>query len=182
MLSVHSVSGVTNGTVALNGNRDGDVHADGELQWASVVWLSGEGRGGTHQPQHRHGRVTVTPVNQPPTTPEYQYLDPFDSVTGEVRGRIVATDIDGNPLSYQVVSGPWSAASFTLDSSTGNFSYIPSQEKREYVTLYPGYDDYDYFNVSVSDGTSSVRTSVSVLVSQLGIGADCVLPTRSGAS
>ena len=45
------------------------------------------------------------PVNHAPTAPEFQYFYATDSVTGEVRGRVVVTDADGDPLSYQLLRG-----------------------------------------------------------------------------
>lgn len=126
--------------------------------------------------------ILSSATNHAPTAPGYQYFDPTDSVTGEVRGRIIASDPDGNPLSYQVISGPWSASSFTFNSATGEFSYIPSQEKREYVTQWPGYDDYDYFQVVVSDGTASVSTSVSVLVSPIQMAPTAYYPPEVGSA
>jgi YVTN family beta-propeller protein/VCBS repeat-containing protein len=126
--------------------------------------------------------ILSSATNHAPTAPGYQYFDPTDSVTGEVRGRIIASDPDGNPLSYQVISGPWSASSFTFNSATGEFSYIPSQEKREYVTQWPGYDDYDYFQVVVSDGTASVSTSVNVLVSPIQMAPTAYYPPEVGSA
>jgi YVTN family beta-propeller protein/VCBS repeat-containing protein len=116
--------------------------------------------------------VTVTvPVlstaNHAPTAPEFQYFEATDPVTGEVRGRVIASDADGNPLSYQLLWGPSGASSFTFNSSTGDFTYIPSQEMREYVTLYPGYNDYDTFRVTISDGTASVSPWINMRVTPI---------------
>jgi VCBS repeat-containing protein len=125
--------------------------------------------------------VPILPTaNHAPTAPSYQYFDPTDPVTGEVHGRVVASDADADPLSYQVVSGPWSASSFTFNSTTSEFSYVPSQEQREYVTQWPGYDDYDYFQVVVSDGAASVNTSVNVLVSPIQMAPTAYYPPEVG--
>jgi len=98
-----------------------------------------------------------------PTAPEFQYFYATDPVTGEVRGTVTATDIDGDPLSYQLLWGPYGAESFTLDSSTGAFTYVPSRAMRENATLYPE-NNYDTFRVTISDGTASVSPWVNLEV------------------
>ena len=73
------------------------------------------------------------------------------------------SDIDGNPLSYQLLWGPYGASTFTFDSSTGAFTYIPSREMRENATLYPE-NNYDTFRVTISDGTASVSPWVNLQI------------------
>ncbi|HZN78976.1 MAG TPA: beta-propeller fold lactonase family protein, partial [Mycobacterium sp.] len=102
--------------------------------------------------------------NHAPTAPEFQYFYATDPVTGEVRGRVTVSDVDGDQLSYQLLWGPYGATTFSLDSSTGVFTYIPSREMRESATLYPGYADYDTFRVTISDGTASVSPWVNLQV------------------
>ncbi len=106
----------------------------------------------------------LSPGNHAPTAPEFQYFEATDSVTGEVRGTVAVSDVDGDPLTYQLLWGPSGASSFTFDSSTGAFTYVPSREMREYVTLYPGYNDYDTFRVTISDGTASVSPWINMEV------------------
>ena len=76
---------------------------------------------------------------------------------------MIASDVDGDPLTYQLMWGPYGAQSFTFNNSTGEFSYIPSREMRESVTIYPEYG-YDAFRVTISDGTASVSPWVNLEV------------------
>jgi YVTN family beta-propeller protein len=103
------------------------------------------------------------PVDHPPTAPEFQYFYATDSVTGEVRGRVVVSDADGDPLTYQLLWGPSGASSFSFNNSTGDFSYIPSEEMRQNATLYPE-NNYDTFRVTISDGTASVSPWINMQV------------------
>ena len=114
-------------------------------------------------------------INHAPTAPEFQYFDAIDPVTGEVRGRVIASDVDGDPLSYQLLWGPYGASSFTFNSATSDFSYIPSQEMRENATMYPE-NNYDTFRVTISDGTASVSPWVNMQVA-----SDDVAPSAYSA-
>ena len=128
--------------------------------------------------------VSILPssANHAPTAPEFQYFDAIDPVTGEVRGTVTVSDIDGNPLSYQLLWGPSGASTFTFDSSTGAFTYIPSREMREYVTLYPGYNDYDTFRVTISDGTASVSPWINLRVTPIQMAPYAYAPPEVGSA
>jgi len=130
---------------------------------ASFNAIASDGRGGTITVPVSNVPIQPLVINHAPTAPEFQYFDAIDPVTGEVRGRVIASDVDGDPLSYQLLWGPYGASSFTFNSATGDFSYIPSQEMRENATVYPE-NNYDTFRVTISDGTASVSPWVNMQV------------------
>ena len=133
---------------------------------ASFSIVANDGRGGTITIPVNNVPILPSSTNHAPTAPEFQYFEAIDSVTGEVRGRVIASDADGDPLSYQLLWGPSGAESFTLNSSTGEFSYIPSREMRESAMLYPE-NNYDTFRVTISDRTASVSPWVNLQVAPI---------------
>ena len=87
-----------------------------------------------------------------------------------MNGSIVATDDDGDSLSYNVISGP-SRGSVALDSASGTFVYAPTTSAR----LAAGQAAIiDYFTVAVTDGTATVEKVVPVTIApaHLVIGAN----------
>ncbi|WP_154991034.1 Ig-like domain-containing protein, partial [Priestia megaterium] len=47
--------------------------------------------------------VTVTPVNDAPVVPNYEFVINEDT---SLNSQVVATDVDGNPLTYGLLTGP----------------------------------------------------------------------------
>ena len=135
---------------------------------ASFSVLATDGRGGTIAVPVTNVPILPPAVNHSPTAPEFQFFDAVDSATGEVRGKVIASDVDGDPLAYQLMWGPYGASSFTFNNSTGEFSYIPSREMRENATLYPE-NNYDTFRVTISDGTTSVSPWVNLQVLSINV-------------
>ena len=97
--------------------------------------------------------VAVLPVNQAPVAGAPVVGSPNAS-TGVVTGSIVASDPDGNPLSYTVTTQP-TYGSVTLNGAS--FTYTPSASRPQSATQ-------DGFVVTVSDGQASVASTVSVTV------------------
>jgi hypothetical protein len=92
--------------------------------------------------------ITVNPVNDAPVaTPQSITLDE-DTSTGIV---LSATDIDGDPLTYQVTSQPTHG---TLSGTAPNLSYTPD----------PDYFGPDQLAFSASDGTASAEALISITV------------------
>ncbi|MFS3927021.1 tandem-95 repeat protein, partial [Priestia flexa] len=89
--------------------------------------------------------VTVVPVNDPPTVPNYQYTILEDTI---LLNQVVATDVDGNPLTYSLAyQGSNGVATVNPD---GSFTYIPSLN----------FVGEDNFGVTISDGQGSIALSV----------------------
>ncbi len=96
--------------------------------------------------------ISVTPVNDAPVATS---SSASTSKNNAVAVNLPATDVDGNPLTYTVVSGP---ANGTLSGSGANLTYTPATD----------FTGSDSFTWRASDGTlqSAVATvSISVVVS-----------------
>src|SRR5690606_28193283 len=95
--------------------------------------------------------VTVTPVNDAPVTANHSTSTTEDT---PVSGKVVASDVDGDVLSYSVQSGA-SHGTLTLNATTGDYTYTPAAN----------YNGADSFTVSVSDvqgGVAIATVNVSV--------------------
>uniref|UniRef100_UPI0025CE13BE tandem-95 repeat protein n=1 Tax=uncultured Pseudacidovorax sp. TaxID=679313 RepID=UPI0025CE13BE len=96
-------------------------------------------------------RLTVTPVNDAPTVPDYAATTAEDTpVSGQVQG----ADVDGDRLTYSRASDP-AHGSVTVQAD-GRWTYTPSQD----------FNGSDSFTVLVDDGnggqaTSTVRLTVT---------------------
>jgi VCBS repeat-containing protein len=90
--------------------------------------------------------VGVTPVNDAPTTADQNKTTAEDT---PVSGQIVASDVDGDTLSYAIRSGT-AHGSLVLNTSTGAYTYTPTGN----------YNGSDSFTVRVSDGKGGTADSV----------------------
>ncbi|WP_198325268.1 tandem-95 repeat protein [Permianibacter aggregans] len=132
------------------------INADGTLNFVPATNFNGvavisytisDGNGGTSTATVN---VTVNAVNDVPTTSNVSLNTSEDTA---VSGAIVASDIDGDSLSYVLGTGP-SNGSVTLNAD-GTFTYTPNAN----------YNGSDSFTVIVSDGNGgSVVSAVSVNV------------------
>ena len=106
---------------------------------------------------------TVTgPMNHPPVIGTPVVGTP-NAQTGVVTGSIVASDADGDTLTYSVAA---TATSGTVSvGSNGSFTYTPSLQARQAA----GPNTVDQFTVTVSDGQASVTSSVTVKVLPLAV-------------
>lgn len=93
-------------------------------------------------------RVQVTPRNDPPQVAPVTLRTAEDTAA---RGRIQATDVDEDKLSYRIRKEPLHA-SVAIEEETGSFVYTPSLHE----------NGEDSFDVVVSDGSIEVSTTVSV--------------------
>ncbi len=101
--------------------------------------------------------VTTTVPNDPPETDDPIVGTP-DPQSGEVTGTIVASDPDGDDLTYTVTSAPvHGTVSVEPD---GSFTYMPRLRDR----LLADDDTTDSFTVTVSDGVASATTTVALPV------------------
>jgi VCBS repeat-containing protein len=90
--------------------------------------------------------VGVTPVNDAPTTADQSKTTAEDTA---VSGQIVASDVDGDTLSYAIRSGT-AHGSLVLNTSTGAYTYTPTGN----------YNGSDSFTIRVSDGKGGTADSV----------------------
>ncbi|KNH15423.1 hypothetical protein ACS78_26955, partial [Priestia megaterium] len=132
------------------GNGTAVVNADGTFSYQPNLNFNGtdqftvlvsDGQGGTAVSTVT---VTVTPVNDAPTVPNYTFSTQEDS---PVVGAVVGTDVDGNPLSYQLQNGPTNGTAAL--NADGTFSYQPNLN----------FNGTDQFTVLVSDGQGGTAVS-----------------------
>ncbi len=96
--------------------------------------------------------ITITPVNDSPTLSENNFNTDEDTV---LNASLIATDIDGDVLSYTLDS---TATSGTLTlQDTGNFSYQPNTN----------FDGSDSFIVSITDGEITIQETILVEVNPI---------------
>ena len=105
--------------------------------------------------------VGIIPHNDPPTVGAPVVNAP-NMQTGVVTGSIVASDPDGNTLTYTVTTGPM-YGTVTVNSD-GSFTYTPAVNSRVLADNSPGGQLADQFVVTVSDGRASVTSGVAVAV------------------
>ncbi|WP_323816563.1 Ig-like domain-containing protein, partial [Cellvibrio sp. NN19] len=82
--------------------------------------------------------IGVTPVNDAPVSAD-QTLTTDEDVA--LPGQIVATDVDGDTLSYAITSSATNGT-VSLNAATGAFVYTPNAN----------YNGSDAFTVTISDG------------------------------
>jgi large repetitive protein len=137
-------STATHGTVTLNPATGAFVYTPGANYNGSdkfIVTIS-DGQGGTTTSTINIG---VTPVNDPPVSADQNLTTPEDT---PLPGQVVASDVDGDTLSY-VVSSTATHGSVTLNPATGAFVYTPGAN----------YNGSDKFIVTISDGQGGTTTS-----------------------
>ncbi|WP_295539006.1 Ig-like domain-containing protein [uncultured Pseudacidovorax sp.] len=88
--------------------------------------------------------IGVTPMNDAPTVPNYSLTTPEDK---PVSGKVVGSDVDGDPLSYTKGSDP-AHGSVTVNAD-GTFTYTPAKD----------YNGSDSFTVTVRDPSGATATS-----------------------
>ncbi|WP_094985636.1 retention module-containing protein [Cellvibrio mixtus] len=143
-LSYSVTTNPANGTLTLNPATGAFVYTPNANYNGSdsfVVTIS-DGKGGTTTSTVNIG---VTPVNDAPVSAD-QNLTTDEDVA--LPGQIVATDVDGDTLSYAVTTNP-ANGTLTLDSATGAFVYTPNAN----------YNGSDSFVVTISDGKGGTTTS-----------------------
>ncbi|MDP1443341.1 cadherin-like domain-containing protein, partial [Priestia megaterium] len=88
--------------------------------------------------------ITISPINDTPTVPNYTFSTQEDS---SLIGAIIATDVDGNPLSYQLQNPPTNGVAVV--NPDGTFSYQPNAN----------FNGTDQFTVLVLDGQGGTAVS-----------------------
>jgi large repetitive protein len=147
------VSGPANGSLELN--------ADGSFTYTpsenfngtdSFSYLANDGQADS---EVATVTITVTPVNDDPVAVDDAYeVNEDETLTVDVAGGVLAndTDVDGDPLTVSLVSGP-ANGSLTLNAD-GSFEYTPTSN----------FNGSDTFTYSVSDGTATAEATVTIAV------------------
>ncbi|MFA1513077.1 Ig-like domain-containing protein, partial [Priestia aryabhattai] len=91
------------------------------------------------------------PVNDAPVVPDYAFVINEDT---SLNSRVVATDVDGNPLTYGLLTGP--ANGTVVVNPDGSYSYTPNEN----------YNGVDSFSVVVSDGQGGTAISTITITIQ----------------
>ncbi|WP_323641177.1 Ig-like domain-containing protein, partial [Pectobacterium polonicum] len=133
-----------NGTLTLDGSTGQYTYTPGANFNGNdrfIVTVS-DGNGGTTTSTVSIG---VRPVNDAPVTADQSIATDEDT---PVSGTIVATDVDGDTLSYTVGTPP-ANGTLTLNGATGAYTYTPGAN----------FNGNDRFVVTVSDGNGGTTTS-----------------------
>jgi len=95
--------------------------------------------------------LTVTPVNDAPVGQAASFTTPVNTPKS---GVLVATDVDGNPLTYTISTQP-TKGTVTVNAATGAYTYTPGA----------GRTGADSFRFRANDGvTNSALTTVSIVI------------------
>ena len=151
-LSVTAVSNATHGSVTLGTDGkivftpDADYHGNATFQYTVS-----DGHGGTAQATVT---VRVDSVNDAPvfagTTATINGTESTSSAATVVSGKVTATDVDGDTLTYSVVSDTQAHhGTLAVDAATGNLTYTATDNN---------WSGSDNFSVKVSDGHGGTAT------------------------
>ena len=142
----YSVSGQpSNGTVTLDPATGAFVYtpnADYNGSDSFVVTID-DGNGGATTSLVTIG---INPVNDAPVSSDQHLVTDEDT---PVSGLVVASDVDGNTLSYSVTGQPTNGT-VSLNPATGGFVYTPNAD----------YNGGDSFVVTINDGNGGTTTSL----------------------
>ncbi|MCV7345185.1 Ig-like domain-containing protein [Mycolicibacterium rhodesiae] len=145
-------------TPTTEARHDASANAAGVVRDGFTVTVS-DGNGGTLAVPVS---VIVSAKNSAPSGISVDSGSP-DAVTGLVTGAVHATDADQDTLTYTVSTQPGHAQQFDFDSSTGAFTYKPTDDARHAASS--GGSTTDSFAVTVADGHGGTTTTdVSVTV------------------
>ncbi len=146
------ISGPSHGALTLN--------ADGSLSYTPDPDFSGEDQftykvnDGITDSKAATVFLTVNPVNDAPVAAGQALATNEDT---PLTDSVSATDVDGDPLTYAVTSGP-SHGSLMLNPDTGVFTYTPATN----------FNGSDVFTFKANDGTTdSTSATVSLTVNSV---------------
>jgi len=108
--------------------------------------------------------VEVEPINDPPELEDANTSAPEDGV---LIGSLAATDVDGDPLTYTLLSGPSNGDVTLLED--GSYSYVPDEN----------FEGQDSFEVRVQD-TGGASDTATVFVDVTPINDTPVIDTPDG--
>lgn len=121
----------------------------------SFVVTVSDGKGGT-------GTVTVRVAidpNRAPVVPPAT-VNPPNVNTGVVTGKVTATDPDKDKLTYTTTATSNHGGKVTINSSTGAFTYTPTQAAREAAAGTDAAAKQDSFTVTIKDAQGALVTQL----------------------
>jgi hypothetical protein len=148
-------SGASNGTVVLTDASTGAYTYTPGADFNgsdSFTFTANDGRDGSNTATVT---VTVAPVNDAPVAQDGAASTMEDTAAN---GTLVATDVDGDALTYALVSGASNGTVVITDASTGAYTYTPDAD----------FNGSDSFTFSANDGVADSNTATVTL----GVSAD----------
>jgi VCBS repeat-containing protein len=143
-------TGTTNGTLSLSPN--GDFTYTPNANFCGTDSFTYSVSDGTAS-DDATVTITVTCVNDAPTADDDSNSTAEDTpVSGSVAGNDTSVDVEGDPLTFSLGSGP-SNGSVVFDAA-GSYTYTPNAN-------FCGTDSFTY---SISDGTASDSATVTITV------------------
>jgi VCBS repeat-containing protein len=125
--------------------------AAGETQEVTFTYQVDDGQGGTDTAQ---ATVTVTGTNDGPVASAEEISASEDG--GAVTGQLDASDVDGDNLTYSLVSGPSEGEGSVTINSDGSYSYAPGDD---FQSLAAGETQEVTFTYQVDDGQGGTDTA-----------------------
>ncbi|GAB4133007.1 MAG: hypothetical protein Fur0046_03380 [Cyanobacteria bacterium J069] len=113
--------------------------------------------------------VSITPINDAPIATNNSLSTPRNQPQ---TGSIVATDVDGDVLSYSIVDGPSNGTLTSFDPSTGAYTYTPNA----------GFVGGDSFTFRANDGTGQPNANSNVATISITVTPSNVAPVPNGGS
>src|SRR5439155_15867535 len=96
--------------------------------------------------------LTITPVNDAPVAKDARYLIP---VSSNLFGRLVATDVDGDAVTFSITRPPRRGVARILDPAIGTFRFTPDMGVR-------GTDSFIFTAIDASGRTDSARVMIVI--------------------
>ena len=159
-LTFDLVSGASNGTVTLNAN--GSYSYQPNLNFNGTDSFTFVANDGDLTSAVQTVTITVNPVNDAPVADALQVSGDEDTV---INGNVTGSDVDGDDLTYSVVSGPANGSVSMNDD--GTFSYTPDAN----------YNGGDSFTFVANDGElDSVEQVVAINVNAVNDAPTLYLP------
>ncbi len=164
-LTASVVTGPAHGTLIFN--SDGSFSYTPDADYNGTDSFTYKVNDGTADSAIQTININITPVNDAPVGADGTVTTLEDTA---IAGNVVMTDVDGNPLTASVVTGP-AHGTLTFDSNSGAFSYTPDAD----------YNGTDSFTYKVNDGTadSAIQTiNINITpVNDAPVGADGTVTT-----
>ncbi|WP_197040213.1 Ig-like domain-containing protein [Mycobacterium sp. URHB0044] len=137
-------------------------NADPATKAEAIAITVADGYGGTATFTLTAPITPYTTGNRPPVT-GVATVSSSSSAIGTVTGTVVATDPDGDALTYTVIGGPAKGV-VKVNAVTGAYTYTPTVDARYTALVTPGVDT-DVFTVTVKDALgASTTATVSVTI------------------